>query len=166
MWMTCFCAFPNTAALAEWRGALVQHLTVEGKGVPERFLGMDMVWGEGQVQISGKSAIISLADDFMINKPAAIPYLIIEDSAELAEIKPFQILVGRLLFISRMWRPDIRYAVNQLCSRASQPRVSDVRKGCRVIAYLLGTADEGIRLRGVKKMEIDIFTDAGEEKLE
>jgi len=125
-----------------------------------------MVWEEGQVQIWGKSAITSLADDFMINKPAAIPYLIIEDSAELAEIKPFQILVGRLLFISRMWRPDIRYAVNQLCSRVSQPRVSDVRKGCRVIAYLLGTADEGIRLRGVRKMEIDIFTDAGEEKLE
>ena len=35
-----------------------------------------------------------------------------------------------------------------------------------MIAYLLGTADEGIRLRGVRKMEIDIFTDAGEEKLE
>ena len=107
------CAFPDTAALAEWKEALAQHLTVEDKGAPERFLGMDMVWEEGQVQISGKSAITSLADDFMINKPAAIPYLIIEDSAELAEIKPFQILVGRLLFISRMWRPDIRYAVNQ-----------------------------------------------------
>ena len=64
---------------------------------------MDMVWKEGQVYILGKSAIISLADDFMINKPAAIPYLIIEDSAELVEIKPFQILDGRLLFIARMW---------------------------------------------------------------
>jgi len=160
------CAFPDTMALAEWKEALAQHLTVEDRGMPERFLGMDMVWKEGQVQISGKPVIISLADDFMINKLAAIPYLIIEDSTELAEIKPFQILVSRLLFISRMWRPNIGYAVNQLCARASQPRVSDVRKGCRVIVYLLGTAGEGICLRGVRKMEIDIFTDAGEEKLE
>jgi len=153
-------------AMAEWKEALAQHLTVEDKGAPERFLGMDMVWREEQVHISGKSAIISLADDFMINKPAAIPYLIIEDSAELAKIKPFQILVGHLLCISRMWQPDIRYMINQLCARASQPRVSDVRKGCWVIAYLLGTADEEIYLRSVRKMEIDIFTDAGEEKLE
>ena len=97
------CAFSDTTALAEWKEALAQHLTVEDRGMPERFLRMDMVWKEGQVQISGKSVILSLANDFMINKPAAIPYLIIEDSAELAEIKPFQILVGRLLFIARMW---------------------------------------------------------------
>jgi len=35
-----------------------------------------------------------------------------------------------------------------------------------VIAYLLGTADEGMCLRGVRKIEVDIFTDVGEEKLE
>jgi len=96
-------AFPDTSAMAEWNETLAQYLTVEDKGAPKRFLGMGMVWKKGQVHISGKSAIISLADNFMINKPAAIPYLIIKDSAELAEIKPFQILVGRLLLISRMW---------------------------------------------------------------
>ena len=37
------CAFPDTTAMAEWREALAQHLTVEDKGTPERFLGMDMV---------------------------------------------------------------------------------------------------------------------------
>jgi len=35
-----------------------------------------------------------------------------------------------------------------------------------VIAYLLGTADERICLKGMRKMEVDIFTNAGEEKLE
>ena len=106
------CAFPDITAMAEWKEALAQHLTVKDKGTPERFLGIDLTWKEGQVQILGKSAIISLVDGFMINKPAAILYLIIEDSMELAEVKPFQMLVGRLLFISRMWRPDIQYAVN------------------------------------------------------
>jgi len=62
-----------------------------------------------------------------------------------------------------MWCPDIRYAVNQLCTKASKPTtVTDVRKECRIIGYLLGTAQEGVCLRTMGK-NTDIFTGAGED---
>jgi len=61
-----------------------------------------------------------------------------------------------------MWRPDIHYAVNRL---RIKPSVTDWRRGCKVISYLLGTAREGIMLNGLLDT-IYIFTYAGEENLE
>ena len=49
--------------------------------------------------------------------------------------------------------------------KASKPNITDVRRGCRIIGYLLGTQDEGITLRELCN-SLDIFTDAGEENLE
>ena len=81
------------------------------------------------------------------------------------DTKHFQALVGRLLFMARMWRPDIRYAVQRLCIHASKPMQHDMLRAERLVSYLLSTAKDGIILRPFN-LKIDIYSDAGEEDLE
>ena len=64
-----------------------------------------------------------------------------------------------------MWRPDIRYAVQRLCIKASKPAEQDQQAARRIISYLLGTARQGVTLNYWNNT-VDVFTDAGEEVLE
>ena len=83
----------------------------------------------------------------------------------LIDPKTYQALVGRLLYIARMWRPDIRYVVGNLCTKNSDPTQVDWRKALHTIKYLLKTAKEGIQISPWDS-QVDIYTDAGEEKIE
>jgi hypothetical protein len=78
--------------------------------------------------------------------------------------KEFQRIVGELLYVSRMTRPDISYAVARLTRRIAAPVQDDMDDARRILEYLRGTADEGVRLSGTGK--IRIMVDAGEEDLE
>jgi len=161
------CAFQTDAIQYAWEQEIKKHFTLEEKGLPKRFLGMDVKWNNlnKTVMISGASTILTLGEKWHISKRAKTPYLITTEDDSLADAQSFQTLVGSLLFVARMWRPDIRYAVNKLCTKASKPNITDIRRGCRIISYLLNTQDEGIILKGATDT-IDIFTDAGEESLE
>ena len=82
------------------------------------------------------------------------------------EIKKFQALTGRLLFIPRRWRPDIRYALQRLFVKTRAPISQDWVNGLNVVAYLLSTEEKGTVLGPLGQEPVDIFTDAGEEKLQ
>ena len=113
---------------------------------------MDISWNQQGVHITGEAAIQSLAKDKGITRTARMPYLITAAGPPAVgppvtvPVRPFQALLGRLLFIARMWRLDIRYAVQQLCIKASRPVEQDQRAAYRAIAYLLGSAQEGVTL--------------------
>ena len=140
-------ALASSRAMKEWIDAMNQHFTMEDKGTPKRLLGMDISWNEQGVHITGESAIQSLAQDEGVTRIARTPYLTTTAGPPVAvPTKPFQALVGRLLFIARMWRPDVRYAVQRLCIKASKPAEQDLRAAHRIIAYLLGRALEGVTL--------------------
>jgi len=55
------------------------------------------------VYITGASAIKALAEDYAIIKTAATPYLTAAEDDTPADVKSFQALVGRVLFIAGMW---------------------------------------------------------------
>ena len=82
-----------------------KHLNLEERGKPERFLGMNVEWMQEEARISGAAAITKLAEDHSISRSAASA---LEGSIEPTNLKTFQVLTGRLLFITRMWRPDMR----------------------------------------------------------
>lgn len=118
--------------------------------------------------ITGQSSIQKLAADFgIIGKTLPTsPYLSnLIDNAPFEQPVQYQALVGKLLYIGRMWRPDIRYIVGNLCTKNSRPSMGDWQKALHVTKYLLRTKDEGIQIAPWTG-SIDIFTDAGEEKLE
>ena len=172
-------ALASSRAMQEWIDAMNQHFTMEDRGTPKRLLGMDISWDQQGVHITGQSAIQSLAKDEGITRTAKTPYLTAVAGppasagppaatppvTEAVPVRPFQALVGRLLFIARMWRPDVRYAVQRLCIKASKPTEQDQRAAIRIIQYLLGSACEGVTLNSWSDT-VDVFTDAGEEVLE
>lgn len=66
-----------------------------------------------------------------------------EDVSEL----PYQSVVGSLLWLSNMTRPDISYATNKLCRKMSNYTYNEWKAAKRVLRYLSGTRDHGIMFK-------------------
>jgi len=167
------CAFPDLRTEKEWEAGMSKHLTLEKRRQPQRFLGMDWSWhdrenNKQEVLISGALTIEKLAQDYGIGftREATTLYTTRKEPEGQADIKQFQKLTGKLLFITQMWRLDIRYAVQRLCVKTRAPTSQDWINGLKIVAYLYSTKNEGIMLGPSGKEPIDIFTDAGEERLE
>jgi hypothetical protein len=67
----------------------------------------------------------------------------IEQKIEL--VKRYQSLVGGLLWLQRQSRPDISAAVHLLAQHSHKPSGGHYEAAKRVLAYLQGTIDRGIR---------------------
>ena len=80
------------------------------------------------------------------------------------EAYPYRELVGSLLWLARASRPDIMYAVNQLCKFVDNPSAVHIIAAKRVLRYLKGT--KGIKLilkrpsNINKPITVKIFVDA------
>lgn len=138
------CAFYSEEQQKEWEETIASHVTLEHRGQPKKFLGMTMHWEDKRVTITGADAIERLAETFHITKLARTPFLTgterqDEMCDEATDTKTYQAMVGALLFIARMWRPDIRYVVARLCINTAAPRAQDVMQAQKSIGYLLST---------------------------
>lgn len=67
-----------------------------------------------------------------------------EDDYEETDIKTYQRLIGKLMYLSCGTRPDIAFAVGQLSKRNADPRVGYLKAAKRVLRYLKGTMHIGI----------------------
>ncbi|DBA01373.1 TPA: hypothetical protein N0F65_001612, partial [Lagenidium giganteum] len=61
------------------------------------------------------------------------------DHPERQTVKDFQSLIGSLLWVSRMARPDVAFAVHKLTRHSHQPRLCDWNLAKRIVKYLNGT---------------------------
>lgn len=61
------------------------------------------------------------------------------DDDEEAEIKPYQRLIGKLIYLSCETRLDIAFAVGQLSKHNSDPRLGHMKATKKVLCYLKGT---------------------------
>ena len=113
--------FANKDTKEQWENTMSQYLTLEKSGLPNKFLGMDWTWVPEGVRVSGSTVIEALARDCGVTKVASNPFTTKLEPEAPTDIKKFQALTGRLLFITRMWRPAIRYAVQRLCVKTKAP---------------------------------------------
>lgn len=72
---------------------------------------------------------------------------------------PYRQLIGSLLFLSVVSRPDITYAVAVLSQFLERPKLVHVNAAKRVIRYLKGTMNRGIQYLN-REMEIFGYCDA------
>lgn len=160
------CAFTSKEDMKEWETEIGKHVTLEDRGLPSRFLGMTITWGATTAQVMGADTIRKAAETYGITKEARSPYLAGEKLLnEDADKNKYQAMIGSILYIARMWRPDIRYAVARLCIKSASPKSVNVQKAKKVLGYLLATQHKGIQL-GPLDEEIEVYCDAGEETLE
>ena len=62
------------------------------------------------------------------------------------EKRKYQSIIGRLLFVNRMTRPDISIQVNLLGRRCSNPTKTNLKGALPTLRYLSRTAYEGVIL--------------------
>jgi hypothetical protein len=132
----------------------------------KRYLGMQLNWGTNFVDIHSQEKITRIANSWEITIPAKSPFRVTssQHSLPFPDKKLFQKIVGELLFVTRMWCPDIQYAVARMCRKISNPTYDDMEDTKIVKAYLLGSASKRIRLKNIGLLKI--FVDTGEGKLE
>ncbi|OWZ06259.1 polyprotein [Phytophthora megakarya] len=79
----------------------------------------------------------------------------------LMQWKPYQALVGCLLYITTCIRPDVAYIVTQLSRFLENPGQQHWKAAIGVLRYLKGTREHGIVYNGIKgKVELSAYTDA------
>ena len=66
------------------------------------------------------------------------------EEGQIHEKFPIRELVGGLLYISSVGRPDISYSVQRVARCITKCTTSVVKAGKRILSYLKGTFDEGI----------------------
>ena len=73
---------------------------------------------------------------------------------------PYRELVGNLLWLARTTRPDILYAVNQLCAHVLSYGEAHIIAAKRVLRYLKGTRDLPLRLTRQSHFTLEVYADA------
>jgi len=72
----------------------------------------------------------------------------------------YRSVVGMLLYLSMHSRPDIAFAVSQVCRFSHDPRASHCKAVKQLVRYLKGTRDKGLILKSNKTLTLDAFVDA------
>jgi len=84
-----------------------------------------------------------------------------EDGPAMSEEWSYPSIVGMLLYLSGNSRPDIAFAVSQVCRFSSNPKQSHATAVKTIIRYLKGTRTEGMILRPSNNgLQLDLFVDA------
>ena len=83
-----------------------------------------------------------------------------EEEKEKMNKKPYQMIVGSLMYAAVTTRPDISFAVQQLSQFSSNPGPQHWKAAKRVVQYLKGTRDLCPMLGGGETIKLTGYTDA------
>ena len=82
-----------------------------------------------------------------------------DDGPPVADATSYQSLTGALQYLT-FSRPDIAYAVQQVCLHMHTPREPHLTALKRILRYLCGSLDYGLLLRPSPTSELVVYTDA------
>ena len=82
------------------------------------------------------------------------------DGEKMNEEWSYSSVVGMLLYLSTNSRPDIAFAVSQVCRFSSAPKQSHASAVKTIIRYLKGTRDKGTIFKPTKDITVDLYVDA------
>jgi len=109
------------------------------------------------LQINEDTGIKSKKPSLALDKELFEPPVEAED--KLDDPKKFQAIIGGLLFINRMTRPDISIQVNLLGRRASNPSQSNLHTVQTTLKYLWLTRFEEVILHKLKEINLVAYAD-------
>jgi len=122
---------------------------------------------DGQVKVSMEGYVRDLLDSMDVDASASSPattklFHTDTDSSALGveQKEMYHSCVARLLYLAKRARPDLLTAVAFMCTRVQVPTTDDWAKLIRILKYLNGTRDLGIRLNADKDVAIYAYVDA------
>ena len=165
--------YGTPAALAAFEKAEEKEVKLEKLGQPTKLLGMELTWETDNklVKLTKKGCIDYMISEHQISTTPrhSIPlnpegYAIPNESEIMSNQTKYQSLIGSLLYISRMTRPDISLHVNLLGRRTAKPGVNNLRAATQLAQYLASTKEEGLILKtDPQEVKIRAYADASYE---
>ena len=165
---------PSEEDLDRMERSIEATVELEKRGKPSKILGMEVTWGKEGVILTQRMLIENLAKTHLPESPdpgksgkkASLPldptlFKKFENEEEkIDNPTKFQAIVGGLLFVSRMTRPDISIQVNLLGRRSSSPSSANLRAAMDTLQYLWTTRCDGIILRKPHDLKLTAYADA------
>ena len=127
---------PTEALLDQIEQEAEKAVELEKRGKPIKLLGIELTWSEegSQVTMTQQALIDSMVTTHLqgnIYPRTSLPLnpSLYEEGTDdkLPDAKPYQALVGGLLYIARMTRPEISIQVNLLGRRTASPSAANLK---------------------------------------
>lgn len=165
-------AHEDEAQVLRLMAALSLQYQVKDLGQPSQFLGMRIEHFEDTVLVSQAAYVQEILHRFAMlpcrtHPTPMIPHTRLDDlneppsadeATEMARM-PYRQVVGSVLYLARVSRPDIAFTVNQLARHCSQPRKTAWQAAKYLLRYLSGTQSTKLRLAPTSS-GIDVASDA------
>ena len=155
----------RSRVLSRYEGALQKRFAVEDEGELSDLLGVDFSFDDGVVSMTQSNYVTKLAETYLPEglqtnvRSARVPYsdslesvildavCQVDSDVDPALRKRYQSLVGALLYCATNTRPDVAFAVGQLCRCMSKPTLSSLEAAVLTLRYLYRTRDIGLRFQ-------------------
>jgi hypothetical protein len=156
----------STTLLQQTISALKQEFTKKDLGALHHFLGVSVQHQADRLFLTQcQFALDILKRAGMVDcKPVLTPVdtqakVSAESGPPVADPTHFRSLALALQYLT-FTRPDITYAVQQICLHMHDPREPHLATMKRTLCYLWGTLDYGLLLRCSASFELTVYTDA------
>lgn len=143
---------------------LIKEFKAKDLGEIKQFLGMSINRTEKEIKITQTEMIENLLEKFGLkdckgkSTPMEINFQV--DINEETIIVPYRELIGSLLYISMISRPDILFATSFLSKFLDKPTNTLWKAGKRVLRYLKETKYLGLTFNDERKNEIIAYSDS------
>jgi histone deacetylase 1/2 len=147
--------------------SLSESFPIKDLGRPEYFLGLEASYNSGGMQLTQRKYALDLLHRVNMENcnPTSTPLVATEQLSRESgtplgsnDSFRYRSVVGALQYLT-LTRPDISFAVNKVCQFLSQPTGVHWEAVKRILRYVKGTLDTGLRIRKSPLHGISIFTD-------
>ena len=144
--------------------SIEKSVELDKRGQPQKMLAMKLTWKKDEVVLTQTALIETLAKTHLSvpGRGCSLPLdpMLYLSETEASDQKTYQSIVGGLLFVGRMGRPEISIQVNLLGRRAASPGPQNLRAAHQVLEYLYSTKHEGITLKRPTNLDLRVYADA------
>ncbi|CAA7032723.1 unnamed protein product [Microthlaspi erraticum] len=156
----------NDAEVEKLKSDMKVAFKLRDLGELKYFLGLEIARSSKGISVCQRKYTLELLSDagLLACKPSSIPMepsiklRLDSDEPVLDDITPYRRLVGKMMYLT-ITRPDITYAVNQLCQFTSAPKKSHLQAAYKVLHYLKGTIGLGLFYSAESNLLLKGFTD-------
>jgi hypothetical protein len=153
----------------ELRGALVEEMRKSFKlvdlGQAKWILGMRVSYGDGEIKVDQEKYLRDVLTRFGMEEckqmsTPATPETKEEEVSHPADKQEYMSLVGSLIYLSVVTRPDISFAVGRAGQAMANPTQADLVAAKRILRYLQGTKEVAITYSRTGEPQLIGYTDS------
>jgi hypothetical protein len=146
--------------------ALQREFAMKDLGPLHHFLGITVEWRPDKLFLHQRTYTLDILKRAVMTdcKPCSTlvdlrAKLAADSGPPVRDPSQFRSIAGALYYLT-FTRPDIAYAVQQVCLHMHDPRESHLTAMKRILRYLRGTPDYGLLLRRSRSTDLVVYTDA------